>query len=220
MQRFTISVFIVFITFLTPAFGETVAGTVSMVTGEVSSVNTSGTRVLGINDPVFIQDNLVTKEGARVELSMKDGATLTLGGDASIIIEDYTFEDDQGNASLNLTRGAFRMISGALKGVDGRGFSLRTPVATIGIRGTDFWGGRLDGDFNFALLNGKGIYVENAAGRVEILQIGFGTTVKSPNQRPSPPKKWSSAKVERALKTVLPPAEASNASPETTNPDY
>ncbi|MCW9035197.1 MAG: FecR family protein [Rhodospirillales bacterium] len=220
MQRFIISVFFIFITFLSPAFGETIAGTVSKVTGEVSSVSTSGTRTLGVNDPVFIQDNLVTKVGALVELSMKDGATLTLGAESSIVIEDYTFEDDQGNASLNLTRGAFRMISGALKGVEGREFSLRTPVATIGIRGTDFWGGRLDGDYNFALLNGKGIYVENAAGRVEISQVGFGTTVKSPNQTPSPPKKWSSEKVKRALDTVRPPTEASNTPPTPTNSDY
>ncbi len=220
MQRFVVSALFIFITFLSPAFGETIAGTVSTIIGEVNAVHNKQTRTLGTNDPIFIEDNIITQAGARIELSMKDGAFLTLGADSSIIIEDYTFESNQGNASLNLARGAFRMISGALKGGEEQGFSLNTPVATIGIRGTDFWGGRLDGDYNFALLNGKGIYVENASGRVEILEVGYGTTVKSPDQPPSPPKKWSSAKVQRALNTVRPPKENNEKAPVPKDSDY
>jgi hypothetical protein len=45
---------------------------------------------------------------------------------------------------------------------------MRTEVATIGVRGTEFWGGLLDGVHQFALLSGNAIIVENKAGRVEM----------------------------------------------------
>jgi len=207
MQRLTILVLLIFFAALSPASAETVAGTVSKIFGTATAVGPSGSRSLALNDSVFVEDSLDTKTKTRLELAMSDGATLTLGAEATITIRDYTFEDNRGNASLNLARGAFRMVSGALKGGEDQGFELRTPVATIGIRGTDFWGGRLDGNYNFALLGGKGIYVENAAGRVEISEIGYGTTVTAADQPPSPPKKWSQAKVKRALDTVNPPGE-------------
>jgi len=188
-----------------------VAGTVVQVVGTSTATGQTGTRSLSVNDKVFIQDSVLTREGARLKIAMTDGAELTLGEVATILISDYTFEEvegrAQGNASLNLFKGAFLMVTGALKGGQDQNFVLNTPVATIGIRGTDFWGGRLDGHYNFALLGGKGIYVENNAGRVEINDIGFGTTVTSPDAPPSPPVKWKPEKVKRALETVIPDIE-------------
>ena len=196
-----------------PASAKTVAGTVSKIVGEATATGVSDTRALTLNDKVYVEDNIDTKTGGLLELSMADGATLTLGEEATIAIRDYTFENNRGNASLFLARGAFRMVSGALKGGEDQGFALMTPVATIGIRGTDFWGGRLDGHFTFALLGGEGIYVENAAGRVEITEVGFGTTVMAADQPPSLPKKWSEAKVQRAIDTVREPGQRKGASP-------
>ena len=74
----------------------------------------------------------------------------------------------------------------------GAPFEVETEFATIGIRGTTFWGGRMeDGQFHIALLEGKAIVVENRAGRVEITRVGDGTRVAGPDQAPSPPSLWS-----------------------------
>jgi hypothetical protein len=52
------------------------------------------------------------------------------------------------------------------------------------------------------LLGGAAISVENAAGRVEIGQVGYGTTVRDPTVAPTPPIQWAPAKIRRASETV------------------
>ena len=75
-------------------------------------------------------------------------------------------------------------------------------TATIGIRGTTFWGGTLDGVFEVALLDGKAVIVENRAGRVVIDKIGEGTAIGAAGVAPTPPKKWGQCKLGRAIATV------------------
>ena len=45
---------------------------------------------------------------------------------------------------LQATKGAFRFASGRIKGLKQNKIAVSTPVADIGVRGTEFWGGPLD----------------------------------------------------------------------------
>ena len=91
-----------------------------------------------------------------------------------------------------------RGLSGKIAQLDNSPFVLKTEVATIGVRGTEFWGGLLDGVHQFALLNGRAIIVENKAGRVEITRVGDGTTVRSDGTAPAAPLTWEAGKLSRA----------------------
>ena len=89
-------------------------------------------------------------------------------------------------------------VGGKIAQLESHPFQLRTEVATIGVRGTTFWGGVLDGTHQFALLNGNAIIVENKAGRVEITQAGEGTAVTSDSSAPVSPSAWAPDKMARA----------------------
>ena len=53
------------------------------------------------------------------------------------------------------------------------------------------------------MLEGKGVYVENASGVTELKQGGDGTTVKGSGVAPAPIKVWGEKKLQAALQLSL-----------------
>ena len=150
-------------------------------------------------------DRIATERNTRLVLRMSDGAVVTLGDETDFIITryDYSAQAQRGSALLELVKGVFRATTGAIGKLAGRDFKVKTAVATIGIRGTDFWGGfYFSQALDVALLGGAGIYVENAAGRVEISNIGEGTTIQNGAVAPSQPITWGDEKLSAAKHTV------------------
>lgn len=150
-------------------------------------------------------DRVVTGPGSIVELRLRDGTLLAVGKDSEFLIRDFRIYRDQPNVALfDLARGAFRSITGAITKRSHR-YEVRTPVATIGVRGTDFWGGfgLSDQGLDVLMLEGRGVYVQSAAGIVELDKPGLGTTVM-PAAAPAPAKAWGDAKRARALATITP----------------
>lgn len=177
------------------------AGVVTKIQGDVET-GEDPTRKLAVNEPVYSGDVILTGKDARIQIKMIDGAILTLSGESLFEIEDYLFTPEKSTASYRLIQGAFRAVSGLINGTKDKDFVVKTPVATIGIRGTDFWGGSLDGVYNVALLDGKAIYIQNSAGRVVIDKPGHGTTINRANESPTKPKKWGKSKINRAIATI------------------
>ena len=135
-------------------------------------------------------------------MKMLDDATMTLGEKTVFVVVEYLAENDQPNGALRLLQGAFSATSGKMMQVAGAKFTVSTETATIGIRGTTFWGGAIDGSFGIALLDGKGVYVETKAGRVELDAVGDGTAVTGADTIPTAPSTWSADKIARAVSTV------------------
>ena len=71
----------------------------------------------------------------------------------------------------------------------------------IGVRGTDFWGGPIDGCFGVFLLEGA-VTVENGSGVVSLERRGAGVQIDRLDARPGPAVVWPSDKVQRAIATV------------------
>ena len=154
---------------------------------------------------VMVGDQILTGDNARVAIKMIDDAILILGSNTQFHIRQYNYASQarQGSASLELLKGALRSITGLIGKTSGKDFKIKTAVATIGIRGTDFWVGTIFGNAtDAALFSGEAIYVENDAGRVEIDQAGFGTTVEAINTPPSPPRQWGKTKYQAAQSSV------------------
>jgi hypothetical protein len=186
---------------LTTAAGNPVGKVIFLKGGAFANV-ASRSRNLVVGSSLQQHDQIVTGHGARLAMEMIDGAIITLGADTRFRILSY--RQARGNASgdalLELLKGAFRAITGKLGNPAHPAFRVRTPVATLGVRGTTFWGGFHFGDaLDVALISGKGIYIENEAGQVEITQPGFGTTVHAADQAPTRPKQWPTEKVLRAV---------------------
>lgn len=182
-----------------------VAGAVIHIQGAAFANRNESSGNLSKDTQILVGDRIITGHNARVVLRMIDGAVLTLGADTEFAIGDYRYSEQaqQGSAALELVKGVFRAVTGAIGKLREHDFKVRTAVSVIGIRGTDFWGGfYFSQALDVALLGGGGIYVENAAGRVEVTNVGDGTTISSANEPPSAPKHWGEKKLNAAKQSV------------------
>jgi len=158
-------------------------------------------RPLKVGDKIQRGDVLSTGRGARLEVEMLDDAIMTLGEKTNFIVIDYIIGNEP-IAALRLLQGAFSAVSGKMMQTAAAKFTVETEIATIGIRGTKFWGGVIDGAFQVAMLEGKAVIIENKAGRVVIDKVNNGTLIKDANTAPTKPKAWGGNKLDRAIATV------------------
>src|SRR3546814_15543233 len=103
-----------------------------------------------------------------------------LGGDARMVIDQMVFDPatQTGVQAFSLVQGAFVIASGAIGKFDPESVSVRTPVATIGIRGTKY-GVSLDaisGETTGTILEGA-VHITTDAGAIELRQAGQSTSI-------------------------------------------
>lgn len=122
------------------------AGTVLVAFGDVKAVNAAGEeRALARRAAVYGGDTLVTGARGSAQVRFTDGSIMALKANTKFRIDQYSY---QGNAEsdssiYSLIVGGFRTLSGAIGKTNKSAYQVKTPVATIGIRGT-FWEGNYD----------------------------------------------------------------------------
>ena len=116
------------------------AGRVLFVTGAVAVQDTDQTRMLAKGDLVHEGDTLNSGKDALLQLRMEDGGIIVLRSESQLKIVSYAYngiEDGSEHISLVLLTGGFRAITGSIGHLHKELYSIRTPNASIGIRGTD-----------------------------------------------------------------------------------
>ncbi len=72
---------------------------------------------------------------------MSDGASITVRASTDMRISRYRFVEEgpaaQNSSTLEIVKGALRVITGLIGQSNRSGYAINTPTATIGIRGTD-----------------------------------------------------------------------------------
>lgn len=118
---------------------EAPVATVLFVHGKVEIISTDQLYRQTIKGGKVYQGDVITTSAASsLQLDMIDGGYFAIRPDSKVEINDYVYqqkETDKVNATL--LRGGLRSITGAIGQTNKKNFKLRTPVATIGIRGTD-----------------------------------------------------------------------------------
>lgn len=180
------------------AVDDEVVGKVTAIKGAAIAMQDALPRPLSLGSKIHLDDVVSTGKTAKVEFLMSDDAVFSLGPRSTFVIQEYFLKGEEGNAITRLMSGAIRVTSGKIAQLTTKPFVIETNVATIGVRGTEFWGGELDGVNQFALLDGAGITVTNKAGTILISDIGSGTTVSSGTTAPRPATTWSRAKLNKA----------------------
>lgn len=120
--------------------GIQLAGRVLFSTGRVEAKNQGSSRVLAKGDQVCVGDILQTDQGAMVHVRMEDGGLIQLHQSSQLAIETFIYkgvQDGNERSSLALLQGGFRAVTGAVGKLHKENYSIHTPNATIGIRGTD-----------------------------------------------------------------------------------
>jgi len=114
-------------------------GVVTIAYGTATAEGPDGVRDLAPESPVFVDEIITTRGGASaVEIKFADGAVLSQGPNSSVVLDAYVFNPAQsaGEMTIKLVQGTFRSVTGEIVDMNPEGFSLETPLATIGIRGT------------------------------------------------------------------------------------
>ncbi len=127
---------------VTPARAEhPVVGRVALAVGAIHRIAADGQRVpVKQGDALRERDRIVTGADALAMIVFSDQARLALRPDSDVLIKAYRI-DPSGVATqldLELLKGTVRQISGKGAQLQPERYRLNTPIAAIGVRGTDF----------------------------------------------------------------------------------
>ncbi len=120
---------------------STVARAVFVRRGLVAKSVDGVSRDLKAGSAIFEGDTLVTRSNAYAILVFKDKSRVSLQANTVFRVDAMKFEEEkpkESTALFSLLRGGLRTITGLIGKLNPRKYSMRTTVATIGIRGTGY----------------------------------------------------------------------------------
>jgi len=115
---------------------------------------------------VFANEQIRTGEASTAQLQFIDQTNLSLGPKSELVLDRFVYDPNRGrgNVVVQTGRGAFRWVSGSQ---DPNSYQIKTPVATIGIRGTVF-----------SLANGPNVsIIALASGQLQITNLVTGQVI-------------------------------------------
>ncbi|USX28467.1 FecR family protein [Oxalobacteraceae bacterium OTU3CINTB1] len=119
-----------------------VAGTITQLSGPLLAKKADGAvRVLSLRSEVESGDTLMTEKNTYALVKFIDNSEITLKPGTTFKVENFAFDagkPDGDQASFSLVKGGLRSVTGLLGKRNKEKFSMKTPSATIGIRGTTF----------------------------------------------------------------------------------
>ncbi len=159
------------------------SGTAVAVLQSTRASGAAGDRTLVTSAPVFMGDRIQTSGKGEAQIELLDNTRLVVGPNSSMVVNSFIFEggDQAKKVSLNALRGAFRFITGSSRK---NAYEIKTPTATIGVRGTqfDFTIGR-GGELNFALFEGEARICRSASSCIVLK--GACSVAVVPRNRPA-----------------------------------
>jgi hypothetical protein len=95
-----------------------------------------------LRERVFLNDEVNTAAASQLQILLLDRTTFTVGANARVAVDRFVYDPARNSRStgVSVARGAFRFMSGRSLGKPSGPATVRTPVATIGVRGTIFEG--------------------------------------------------------------------------------
>ena len=192
------------------ARAQDAAAEVTALRGRATAISDSGvTRRLARGSDLFQGDRIDTGRNSAISVRFTDGSRFQLGEQASMSVDDYAYAESGNDVSFttSIFKGVFRFVSGLIAKRRSRSMGVRTPVVTIGIRGTSV-GGEVDASSARIILlepeeaGPTAIEVSNAFGSVTIDEPGYGTEVPDANSPPSPARRMEMRTVQNLMRSM------------------
>jgi hypothetical protein len=115
------------------------AGELAAARGVVTAQSAQGAaRIVGSGSPIHEGDVVTTGPRSLAVLKLLDGTRITLRPESSFQVERFNAAENQESAVFTLFKGGLRAVTGFISKRNPQAMRLRTSVATIGIRGTEF----------------------------------------------------------------------------------
>ena len=187
--------------------------TVGMITKVENQAQVDG-QPAAVGSPVHTSDTVSTGPKGRLQVTFRDQTNLTLGENATVVIDRYVFDPDAsvGEATLNTTKGAFRLATGRLNQMTKKNITVSSPFAAMAVRGTDFWWGSVQGQSGVLLVHNSRLEVRDrnctedtdddrrrCRCAVFLDQAEEGTYIDPRTGCPGVPRHWSAAEIDAAL---------------------
>lgn len=146
-------------------------GHVEDVVGKASSINIDGeTRALSKGGKVEVGETLVTGDDAELLIKTDDNSVVLLKANSKFLVETYSAKGNPQDAFVaKLIKGAVRAVTGFIGKNNPQRYSVKTPTATIGVRGTDYQLEILD---NVSGVQ-SGTYVKVNSGEISVTNRGI-----------------------------------------------
>ena len=165
--------------FWSVGYAASEAGKAVAVVQSATSTGSNGRRTLKAGMPVSIGERIKTDSGGQVQLVFTDDTKLVVGPNSSLVIEAYLFRSKStvNKFAVKALGGSFRFITG---NSPKKAYSIKTPAATIGVRGTSF---------DFTVGRGGGAEIVLFSGEAEVCGNGGCVQLKDPCSLASAPRK-------------------------------
>ncbi len=119
-------------------------------------------RILKTASNLYLHDTIKTDANSEAQIVFTDNSTLTFRPNTTFYINEYNYvqpskksaEKSTGTYVMDLILGGFRTITGYVAKENPDAYSVNTPVATIGVRGTEF----------SVVYDGKSVYMKRYKG--------------------------------------------------------
>ena len=169
------------------------AAKVVLVEGDVSAfVASKQKRMLKVDDYLVEGDSIVTGKDGELHLDMEDGGYISVRPNTKMRIVKYQAKgEDSDTGVFGLLQGSFRSVTGWIGKFNRGKYTVRTPAATIGIRGTDHEPyvipkGSSEGEpGTYDKVNEGGSFIQTQGGRADVApnQSGFVSHDKTAKPR-------------------------------------
>ena len=188
---------------MTSALGAEFIGVAAALRGDVIRISTgSGDAAAGpvsSGTKIFLGDEIEVASGGRMQIMLLDETVFTLGSGAKLVIDEFVYDPaaESGSMTTQITKGAFRFVSGKLAKSSPKAMKVKLPSASISIRGTQVAGIVGEDGTSQVVLVGPGpnsfgatlgaITVSNALGSGDLTRPTFSTSI-IPDQPPATPE--------------------------------
>jgi hypothetical protein len=112
---------------------------IEIAEGMVNIVDAKGqSRAARVGEAIYAGETVRTARGAELQARTEDSGLLVFRPDSEVRIDAYLASGRKDDTiAMSLLRGALRSVTGWIARANNANYRLRTPVATVGVRGTD-----------------------------------------------------------------------------------
>lgn len=114
-------------------------GKVTEQTGPTEIVREKKSLPSAVNAPVEMNDTIITAK-ARAQLTFEDNTTVKITEQSKLVIDDFVYDPKKGTGkvAMKVVLGTARYASGQIAKTNPQAVDVKTPTATVAVRGTDF----------------------------------------------------------------------------------
>lgn len=146
------------------------AGQVITASGSLQASNSNSVnRELKRGAYFYSGDLITTGTNASAQIRFTDGTLVALTPNSKLKVDEYHYQKDASSdkSVVTLVQGGFRAITGAISKENPSAYRAQTPVAVIGVRGTNYGAVIVRGQLFSGVWKG-GIFVQNKAGTIDL----------------------------------------------------